>query len=147
MDTVLTTARVMALAMAMGAVLLWGVAWFLVGRGGGGMARTAFLGPKVALEVWGVAAAGGLIGALALRGRAVRAGREARRAGAEDAWSVAAKVQGSLLVAWALLEGPGVLAGVFYLLFGYGEIVVLAAPVLAVGVALTFPRREWFEGR
>jgi len=143
----LTTARVVALAMALGAVLLWVVAWFIVGREGSGMARTAFLGPRAALELYGLAAAGGLLGALALRGRAVRAGREARRSGEEGPWAAAARVQGGLLVAWALLEGPGVLAGVFYLLFGYRRIVLLAVPVLAIGFVLTFPRREWFEGR
>ncbi len=76
MDTVLTTARVVACAMALGVVLLWVVAWFIVSGAGSGMARTAFLGPRAALEVRGVAALGGLVGALALRGRAVRAGRE-----------------------------------------------------------------------
>jgi hypothetical protein len=42
------------------------------------------------------------------------------------------------------VEAPAILAGVFFFLSGAVRILFAAAPVFAVGMAVTFPRAEWF---
>jgi hypothetical protein len=92
--------------------------------------------------LWGLAAVIGFGGSLLLLRRAEAA---ARRASEERAVRRATeRIQAFLLVAWALLEGPAVLAGAFYLILGDSTLVAAAASVLAFGLALTFPRRAWF---
>ncbi len=46
----------------------------------------------------------------------------------------------------ALLEAPALLSGVFFLLFALMPILWAAVPVYLLGVAVTFPRAEWFPG-
>ena len=141
----LQTARILAAALAAGPVLLWAVAWLLVRAQGGGLAASAPLTTRAALSVWGVAAVLGFGGALLLRSRAERRVVEARRSGDVDRIAAACdRVQALLIVAWALLEGPAVLAGALYLMLGDSQLILAAFPVLAFGMLLTFPRPEWF---
>lgn len=141
----LQTARVLAVALAAGPVLLWIVAYVVVTARGGGLAASAPLTTGAALSAWGVAAVLGFGGALLLRSRARARARAARRSGdPEEVARASDRVQALLLLAWALLEGPAVLAGAFYLMLGDAQLIVAAVPVLAFGVLLTFPRPEWF---
>lgn len=136
----LNNARVIASAMPIGVFLFWGMTLFLTNGGSRAFAPEA-LSPNVALLVWAVAAIAGFGAALSFRGRAIGlAGRAHREESGRDETG---RVQGLLLIAWALLEGPALLAGVLFLLVAVKEILWLAAAVYAVGVALTFPRRPW----
>ena len=136
--------RVVAGALPAGVVALWVVGWILTGGGREGMSPEA-LPPTLALWGWAAVAMGGFAGALAFRGRALHEARALRGQAAEEARpEVARRVLTSLIVAWALLEGPALLSGILFVLLGAAQILVLAVPFYLVGVALTFPRREWF---
>jgi hypothetical protein len=53
------------------------------------------------------------------------------------------------MIAWALVEMPALITGVFLYLVGNAQILSADTPVFAVGTALTFPR-AWLvrnEGR
>ena len=141
----LLTARILAVALAAGPVLMWIISWFVLRASGGGLASDAPLTPGAAMSAWGIAAVLGFGVALLLRSRAQEAAREALGAsGVEEAAPAQDRVQVLLVLAWALLEAPAVLAGAFYLMLGDTDLIVAAAPVLAFGVLLTFPRPEWF---
>jgi hypothetical protein len=135
------TARIIAAAMPMGVVLFWAVGWFLTNGGETGLAPQA-LSAGSALYIWAAAALSGTGGSLVLRGRAQRAleGDEAR----PPSPATLGQVQGSLLVAWALLEAPALLAGVFFLLLGVKPVLLGAAAVYLLGLVRTFPRARWF---
>lgn len=144
------TAAIIAYAMASGVVLFWGVAWFLV-ESTGGPGDPGVLTPELALWIWGGLAVAGFVGALlfarSARSSADEARRRERGIGSPQASDRGAgKAQSRLIIAWALLEGPALLAGVFFLLNGSRTLLAAAAPVYFTGVALTFPRRSWFQG-
>lgn len=144
-DRRLMTARVLAVALGAGPVLLWAVGWVVVRSTGGGLAPGAGLTSRLAILLWGLAAVIGFGGSLLLLRRAEATAAAVGRASEERAVRRASeRVQALLLVAWALLEGPAVLAGAFYLILGDSTLVAAAASVLALGLALTFPRRAWF---
>ena len=143
--------RIVAAALPTGVVLFWVVGWILT-RPEGGLAPEA-LSPDLALILWAAVAMGGFAAALAFRARALEATRALRRSSsglsgvsgaATVAPAVARGVQTNLVIAWALLEAPALLSGVLLLLTGATQILLLAVPLYLVGVALTFPRREWF---
>lgn len=147
-----TTAAVIASSLAAGVAVFWTVVWFLVdARGGPG--DPGALTPALTLWIWGGLAVPGFVGALLLTRKARSVGEEARRrglgigsgAGGDDGGtSGSGRVPTRLILAWALLEGPALLAGVFFLLNGSRTLLAAAAPVYVAGVALTFPRRSWF---
>jgi hypothetical protein len=112
-------------------VAFWGVAWFITRGGAGGTAPDA-LAPATALAIWAVTALSGFVVALLLRRRAIE---------------TEGGVHANLVVAWALLEGPALLAGAFLLVLGDTRLLWAAAPVYLVGFVLTFPRAAWFEER
>ena len=142
----LRIARTVMGALVAGPLGVWAVAW-LVTDGGTrpfGVANPGFASGH-ALLIWAVIAAGGFGVAMIFRGRALSAVEEGRRAGgASGVFARAGEVQSTLIVAMALLEGPALFAGVMFLLFGDSRILMYAAPVFLAGVALTFPRAEWF---
>ena len=140
----LKTARVLAAAMTFGVVALWVAAW-LVSKGG----RTPIvpeqsLSELTALILWGALAAAGFAGALVmLRGAAALAESE-RASGQSVAAATSATIQTRLIIAWALLEGPGLLGGIALLCFGMRAVLFTAIVVFLLGMALTAPRAEWF---
>src|SRR5688500_3018336 len=95
------TARMIAIALATGVVMFWLVAWLLTDGGRTPISPDAF-DASLGFWVWAAALAG-LFGALSFRRKALQ--------------SVDA-VQPNLIIAWALLEGPALLAGVAFLLSG-----------------------------
>ncbi len=139
----LRTARVIAGALPTGVVLFWIVGWIVTKGGTVGVAPEA-LDHDPALWLWSAAALAGFAGALFFRGRALQVVEAA--AGRPPSPATAAQVQGNLLVAWALLELPALLSGVFFLLLATSSILWGAVPVYLIGVAVTFPRPEWFPG-
>jgi hypothetical protein len=134
-------ARVIALALPLGVLAFWVIAWVMTDGGARGRAQGG-LDPRLAFWAWAALALGGLGAALVLRGRAVAIAEESARAGAAGAR--AGEVQTALVMAWALLETQALLAGVLLLAFGLEQIVVYAGIVYGVGLLLTFPRAEWW---
>lgn len=101
----------------------------------------------LAFWLWAALALAGFAGALSLRGRALRIAEDASReegGGAEGIAPRASEVQANLIIAWALLEGPALAAGVFFILLADTQLLWGALPVYLLGVILTFPRAEWF---
>ena len=133
----LQLARVLALALVTGPVILWAIGWVLTDGGTTSIAGAdAPLTPFMALGIWAAVALPAFVSALWARRRAMDravAGEETR-------------VLPLLIVAWALLEGAAILSGVFFLLVGDPRIVTLGVLVLVFGVVLTFPRPSWFPG-
>lgn len=142
----LTVARIIASALAGGVVLFWIVAWVLTGGGQEGLAPDLALSPQLLFWLWAVVALCGFAGALVFRSRAVRAVESSRSPrGTEGARPGAAQVQTNLIVAWALLEGPALLGGVFFLLIASWQVLSTAALLYGIGLVLTFPRAEWLR--
>lgn len=137
----LRTARIIAAALPIGVVILWIVGWVLTKGGSTGVAPAALRG-DVATWIWAGAAAAGFIGALRFRGRALQAADA--HPGEPPSPAGLGQTQANLIVAWALLEGPALVGGVFFLLLAIKAILWATATVYFVGVILTFPRPEWF---
>ncbi len=139
----LRTARMIATALPAGVVLFWIVGWIITKGGAAGIIGEAFARDTI-LWIWSAVALLGFAGALFFRGRAVQVAEAA--AGRPPSPATAGEVQATLIVAWALLEAPALLSGVFFLLFALTPILWAAVPVYLMGVAVTFPRAEWFPG-
>ena len=135
--------RLIATSLVMGVTLFWIVAWVLTD---GGSQRLSEAGPSanLLLLVWGTVAVPAF--GMALHFRA--AGASARRPGLdEDDTGSSARAQVATIVAHALLEGPALLGGVLFLLYGDRVLGWCALPVYGLGVQLTWPQREWFSHR
>ncbi len=137
-------ARVIAAALPTGVLLFWGVAWFITGGGRRALLPSSPLPADTAFWIWGATAVAGLAGALFLRTRVVQAVEQATRMGGRLRTETIAQNQALLMIAWALLEVPGLIAGVFFLLLAARNLLWAAALFYLVGVALTFPRPEWY---
>jgi hypothetical protein len=141
-ELALRTARILALAMPLGVLSLWAVAWYLTSTGSAPLSPGS-VDARTAAYAWTGLAVAGLAGALFFRNRAVGAIESARP---EDRGTpaVLGQVNSFLIIAWALLEAPGLLAGIIYLLLGLDAVLLYALPIYLVGLALTFPRAEWY---
>lgn len=137
----LRAARLIASSLPLGALAFWAIAWVMTDGGARGRAEGA-VDPVLAFWLWAGLALAGLAVALVLRGRAVTIAEESARAG--EPGSRAGAVQSVLIIAWALLEAQALLAGVLLLALGLEQLVLYAALVYGVGLALTFPRAEWW---
>jgi hypothetical protein len=126
--------RMIALAMIMGVVALWGVAWYVTGGGAEGLADDPGESLNLFRGAWAVFALGGLVAALVFRNRGIEAAR------GEDAPPLPAH----FIIAWAMLEGPALMSAVFFLLFGDVVLLWAGAMIFSLGMAVTFPREEWF---
>lgn len=136
-------ARIIAVALASGVAVFWIVGWVWTEGGRVGIAPET-LALNVALWILAGALATGLLAALAVRGRVVAMVEEALRAERALSAQEIGAVQTNLIISWTLLEVPALLSGVLFLLLAETAILGLAVPVYALGVALTFPRSEWF---
>lgn len=132
MDTNLQTSRIIASSLPIGVVAFWVVAWFMTDGGSAGWSPDALPG-AFALGIWGAAALAGFAAALLFLRRATEGPGPAETSG--------------LIIAWAALEGPALLAGVLFLLLGDVRLLVAAGAVYLVGVVVTFPRAGWFNER
>jgi hypothetical protein len=147
LDLALKVSRIIAGALAGGVLLFWIFTWVLTGGGQEGF-EPGVLPPRLAFWLWAAVALGSFAAALVFRGRAVQAGGPSRAPGEDEGGPApAARVQTNLVIAWALLEGPALMAGVFFLLIASLQILSTAILVYGIGMALTFPRAEWFQTR
>lgn len=127
----LQSARIIALSLASGVFLFWGVGWVLTSGGQVGTAPDS-LPAGLAFWIWAAIALPGFVMALVFRSRA------------QQSSGGASEVQKNLIIAWALLEGPALASGVFFLLLAAQPILLAAVPTYLLGVVLTFPRAAWF---
>ena len=141
-EAALRSARIVLLAMPVGVVLFWAVAFVMTRAGIAPLAPEAF-DARTAATIWTGLALAGLGGALFMRNLAVSRSEEARRTGQPEGVRLGA-LTSQLIIAGALLEAPGLLAGIIYLYLGLDAVLVYAAPIYLLGVALTLPRAEWF---
>lgn len=146
MDSNLMTARLIALSLTFGVILFWVVGWVVTGAGTEGLASGGELSPGLLFLIWVALAIPGFAAALVFRGRALSAlSGEAGGGGTGTSGDPTSVAQTQLIIAWVLLEGPALAGGVFYLLTAEGQFVLAGALVFLVGMAITFPRREWYE--
>lgn len=146
MDSNLLSARLIALSMTLGVIFLWVVGWVVTGGGTEGLASGGELSPGLLFLIWAALAVPGFGAALVFRGRAMAAlSGEAGGGGTGASGDPTSVAQTHLIIAWALLEGPALFSGVFYLLTAEGQFVLAGALVFLVGMAISFPRREWYE--
>lgn len=135
--------RVIAGSLALGAAIFWIVGWLVTGGGREGLSP-GVISSDVALWIVVGALAVGLAGALFFRGRALApiedAARSHRALGKEEVGALST----NLMIAWTLIEAPALVSGMLFLLTGELQILAVAVPVWAAGIALTFPRAEWF---
>lgn len=113
--------RLIVVALAGGVFMFWLVAWVMTDGGGTGLQPDVLPG-SLALIVWAVMALPAFGGALFFARRAAAGGGRA---------------QNLVIVAHALLEGPALLGGVFFLLLGTTPVVWVALPVYVLGLWLT----------
>ena len=139
------TARLIALSMVMGVAMMWLVAWFVTQGDTGPRDSGVGISPRLGFLIWAALAVGTFGAMMMFRGRALAMVDEARRAG--GAAEVAARggpIQTLLIICFALIEAPALFAGVMLILTGSTTLLLYAAPIYLLGVALTFPRAEWF---
>lgn len=140
----LQVARIIGAAMPIGVIALWLVAWF-VSRGGAEPMWNESVDDGVALLGLTALMLAALVGALVMRARVVRMVEEAQRdARGEARATLPARVSQTLIIAWGLLEMPALASGVALLLLGLEQVILYVAPLYFLGIALTYPRAEWF---
>lgn len=128
----------------LGVVALWAVA-FVVTDGMGGLDPGPIPDPTALLAVVIAVALSAFAAALFFRSRALRTVPNTSRRDSATTRGDTSNVQTNLLIAWALLEGQALLAGVFFMLTEAESLLIVSVLVFAIGFALTFPRADWFE--
>lgn len=53
-------------------------------------------------------------------------------------------VQTNLIISWSLLEGVAFCIGVFFMMTGEPNLLLITAPVFILGFGLAFPRARWY---
>ncbi len=140
----LRTAQLICGALMFGVIAFWAIV-FVLNAGEGGFADGLNIDPRVMLAIVIAVALSAFAAALAFRSRALSPDPDASRRDPAAAHPNAARLQTNLIIAWALLEGQALVAGVFFLLTGSANLLIISALVFVIGFAVTFPRAEWFE--
>src|SRR5690554_5287365 len=137
----LLRARVIYMAMIFGVVLMWIVIFVVLS----GMNESeSILDGTIALLLVIVISLGAFAAALFFRSRAAAAAGTAGSAPNQSQKDVSA-VYTNLIVAWALLEGPALMAAVLFMLTNTTAVLLVGAVVFLTGYWMTFPKAEWFE--
>ncbi len=140
----LRIARLICGALMLGVVAFW-VILFVLNAGEGGFASGLNIDPRVMLAVVIVVALSAFAAALVFRSRALSPDPGASRRDPAAIHPDASRLQSNLIISWALLEGQALIAGVFFLLTGAANLLIISALVFLIGFAVTFPRSEWYE--
>lgn len=125
----LTTSRIITATMALGVIAFW-VVGYVTTRDPTRFVENHF-SEGSALGIWASVAIAGFFGAMYFRRRAIDAGNPP-------------VVQTNLLIAHAMLDGPALLSGVLLILTRTERVLYAAVPLYFIGLALIFPRAEWF---
>jgi hypothetical protein len=135
--------RLVVFGLAVGVGGLWGVAWVLTDGGVLGISPGIISG-DAALLAWAAVGLPGFAAALYFRGRAAAVRQPGTSSSDSPTTADHRYAQTCGIIAHALLQGPALLGGVFFLLLGASPVVRVALPVYLLGVMLTWPQREWF---
>lgn len=131
-DQAYRISAIIAAAMIAGQIIFAAVSWYLHNMGGQEPTETI----PILVPIWGAMAFGGVMAAFFTRNRLASVDPHAEV-------NVAA-VQTSVIVMWALLEGPGLLGIVLYFLNGNPNVLYAALGYVLASAIFFFPRREWF---
>ena len=142
-DQALLTFRIIGASLGLGVTLFAVVAWFSHQQGS--MAAPAVDG-ELMVNIMLALAFGGSLAAIVLW-RARVAPLIERPTGPEDQAGRLAALQTSVIVVWALIEGPALFAEVVYFLYGTRLAGLLGVVLIWAGLAATWPKREWLEAR
>lgn len=142
-EQAIKTARIVCGALAAGVLLYAGVAWYL--RWTGAVATvepdTANLLGQVFVAVMLI----GVLGWMVIWSRArVPTPSTVARPEVELSRGPGGVVS-RLIAAYAFLEAVGLVGATVYLLTGRVGVLATALAVVALGVALSYPREEWFQ--
>lgn len=140
----LRTARIICGALISAVVVFWAMA-FALKAGPGPFASDLTIDARVPLAISIAVALGAFVAALFFRYRALGVVSGGSRRDSAASLRDLSILQRNLTVAWALLEGQAMVAGVFFLLVGAASLLIVSMLVSVIGFALTFPRAEWFE--
>ncbi|MDX1662064.1 MAG: hypothetical protein R3326_09770 [Gemmatimonadota bacterium] len=144
-DRILFQARLIALALLLGVLLFAGVATWAVGEGAIDAVDAETAGWMVL--GWGVVALGCAAGWFVFRRKALdlltstRGLREIHHGDVEGP----GRAFGYLVVAWALAEAIGILGVTVTMLTGRFGPLVGGVAGTALGIALSWPKPEWFS--
>lgn len=132
--------RIIGASMGLGVTLFAFVSWFLHLQSS---PAPPAMDPDLAFNIWIVVAVVAIAGAILfwrtrvaplIDGEAPPSERTAR----------AGTTQTNVIITWALLEAPALLAVVIYFLYDYPLAGLFGVVLIWVGLALTWPQREWF---
>ncbi len=132
--------RIIGASMGLGVTLFAFVSWFLHLQS---PPTPPDIDPGLAFNVWLAVALTAIVAAILfwrarvaplIEGQATPAERTTR----------AGEVQTNVIITWALLEGPALMAIVIYFLYDHVMAGLLGVILIWVGLALTWPQREWF---
>lgn len=139
-DAAFRADRTIALSLPFGVALFWGLSLAL----NSAREESSIMGLDVGVATIVVAALAlaALIAAFMLRLGAVAA-MERRSGGMSEAADFGA-FRTRLVLSWALLEAPALLAGVVHFMWGAERVLLYVGPLYLLGVALTFPRADWY---
>lgn len=141
----LRTARVICGALIASVLLFWLIALVISGAGQNPVVPAFPLDALTLTAAALVAAVAVLAGVLFFRTRAVGAvsSLPRRDAGPPSRESLSS-VQTNLIIAWTLLEGMALTTGMFFMITGVANLLIITTVVLIIGFAITFPRAEWY---
>ena len=136
------TARIICGALMGGVVLFWAVAFAV--SAGQGLGAELPLDSTVLLAIVLAISLGAFGAAFVFRSKAVRAATGTARSNSQASTADSSGVLTNLIIAWALLEGQALMAGVLFMLTGNATYLIIPALVFIIGFAVTFPRPDWF---
>ena len=142
-DQVFKTSKLITRALILGQLLFGAVAWFVTDKGAA--AGDPNLINKLTYVWFGLIIVG-VIGAFFLQQRiGAIAGSPANLEKIRAGQLTPAQVQSQIVVMWALLEAPGLLGIVIFLLSGALPVLLAALGYIVLCAVVFFPRRVWFE--
>jgi hypothetical protein len=138
-DQALRVSRILGMSLLFGVLLFAGIVYVLTGSGSaidGGEADWQFL-----IKAWYVVAAV-LVAAWYLLWRKATCHTESPAS--RPAAGGPERVIRLLIIAWAMLEGAALLGVTVALLTGQRSMLTAAVVLMLAGMAVSFPRAEWF---
>lgn len=139
-DQALLTFRIIGASLGLGVTMFALVSWFLHLQNG-----TGDLGIDEALMVNAMLGLAFLAAVAAILFWRARVGPLIDRARADaDPARHLAEVQTHVIIVWAMMEMPALLAEVVYFLYGNALAGVLGVAIIWAAVGATWPKREWF---
>lgn len=136
----LLTFRIIGGSLGAGVTLFAGVSWLLNRQEG---PRPPTADPTLLFNVWLAVAVGAMLAAI-LFWRARVEPLLDERVTRDERLRRAGELQTNVVIVWALMEAPALLAVVVYYLYDLALAGVLGVALMWAALAVTWPKREWF---